>query len=198
METQYENIYQIDTNCIYDVEHLKFIELSDKTYNVNHDATKIISKERNDIISNYSDEQLLNLHKQIVPIEKIKRDILTYDFMHIMPNVICKTDTDIFNLLINELNQYQWIVGGFNIEDKEWLECTETTRFKPHKLQKAIYNSLESHNDDQELKWFVKTILKRISCTISDDIGIKLYYKIIEDEPHEISWLIIIIEKNKN
>lgn len=197
METPYEDIYQIDTNCIYDTEHLKFIELSDKTYNPDYNVTKLISKERTNIINNYSDEELLNLHKQIVPIEKIKRDILTYEFMYGTLDIICKSEMDIFNLLISELNQYQWIVGGFNIEDKDWLECTENTRFVPHLLQNAIYNSLESYNDDQELKWFIKTILQRISCTIQSDLGIKLYHKIIEDEPHEISWLIIIIEKSK-
>jgi hypothetical protein len=192
MDTNYENIYQIDTSCIYDTEHLKFVDLS---YKIDEELTKLISKDRSNILHGYSNEDLLNLHKQIVPIEKIKRDILTYEFIYGVIDKICENELDVLNLLISELNQYQWVVGGFNIEDKEWLECGENTRFKPHKLQHAIYNSLESHNDDQELKWFLKTILRRISQTIKKETGIKIYYKIIEDTPHEISWVIIIVEK---
>lgn len=194
METEYENIYQINTNCIYDTEHLKFIELTDKTFVFDDTIIKLIEKDRSNIISGCSNEDLLKLHQQIVPIEKIKRDILTYDFMYGNSNVVCENVNDVVNVLISQLDQYQWTVGGFNIEDKEWIECTENSRFKPNILQKAFYNSLESHNDDQELKWFLKTILKRVTNTIKTDIGIKIYYKIIEDTTNEISWVIFVIE----
>jgi len=191
----YENIYKIDTNCIYDMTYINFIELTDKTYKINDAITTEMSKEKNNILNNYSNEILYDLHNKIIPIDKIKQNLLTYDFMYGNLETICETMNDVINLLLSELNEYQWTVGGFNIEDKEWIECTEKSRFKPHENQKVIYNTIESHNVNNDLNWFIKTLITRVTKTIKTKNKLKIYYKTIEDETNEITWLIIIVEK---
>lgn len=192
-EELYENIYKLDTNCIYEKE---FMEFTDKSYIVNETITEIITKEKTNIINNYSIEELLQLYKEIIPINKIKRDIVTYDFIHGSIDVKCENVNEIFDLLISQLDQYQWSAGGFDIEDREWIECSKTTRFIINENQKAIYNTFESLEDYKELKWFLENMITRISKTITKPSEMKIYYKIIEDEKNEINWIIIIIESH--
>lgn len=197
-EQNYDKIYALNTCCDYSYgcdQH--FIGLSERTFNENNsEFLSMLSANREKILNGCTDDELYAIHKQIVPIEKVKKDILTYEFVYCDKNtkgLFYDSIDDVFILLKTELDKYQWIVGGFNIDDKDWLECSESTRFKPKATQRAIYNSFESRYDDFELIWFIKTIVKRVSNYV-DKTKNKIYYKIIEDSSHEISWLIFIVE----
>lgn len=194
----YDEIYGLNTCCDYSYGcERHFIGLSERTFNeTTSNFLSMLSANRDKILDGYTDDEIYALHKQIVPIDKVKKDILTYEFVYCDQNskgLLYDTIDDVLTLLKTELDTYQWIVGGFNIDDKEWLECSDSSRFKPKDTQRAIYNSFESRYDDFELRWFIKTIIQRVNNCI-DQSKNKIYYKIIEDASHEITWLIFVVE----
>jgi hypothetical protein len=192
--TKYETTYAINTKVDFILpKNDNTICNSDETL---QNLTNLIYQNKNSIL-NDDHEIIYNIYKQIYPINKLKRDILLFDFIHGKTNKICNHIDDTYALLLDELKIYQWIVGGYNIEDNEWLECNDNTRFKPQIHQKAIYNTIETHLVDKDLKWFLLTIEKRINQSIEIESNIKVFYKIFDDNFREISWIVLIVEQQK-
>ena len=200
MEIDYEKIYPINTNCIYDNYYLKYVELTENNHNYNkpnNNIIKKISQVKNLISSDSFDvSEIFSYYKEIIHPDKMKYDILTYEFIYGNPKTNFDNINDIksaYKMLISELDTYQWISGGFNIEDKEWIECNKFTRFTCNENEIIIYNSIEIDNNDEDLEWFLNRIIERVMSVITSNI--KVSYEIKEDTKKEISWILISIKK---
>jgi hypothetical protein len=149
-----------------------------------------------DIRSN--ENMLFSVYKKIIPYEKILKDILTYEFLFYEPKDSEKVGTidELINLSISELKKYQGIVGGFYIEDMEWLQCTSDIRFKIKPNQKIIYNTIETcGSTDRDNVLFLKDFVNHMKRFINND-KITMSNKIFDDENNEISWILLVFEEN--
>lgn len=159
----------------------------------NEEILEYISKNKDKICCDK--EVAYDIYKKIIPYEKTLEKIFMFDFVCGKSNSNVNTLENTFSLLISELSKFQGLVGGFEIDDEDWLICTENTRFKPLKNQKAIYNTVETFNVTNKLTWFLNMLIKRINQSIEIESNIKIHHKIYEDEKREISWIVIIVEK---
>lgn len=144
-----------------------------------------------------NDQMLSDVHKKIITKQQMIKDIFTYDFLCYKPDIDEKVSTidKLANLTKMELARYQGVVGGYGIEDDEWLNCTE--RFKLKSNQRGIFNTCHQKlikNDDHT--WFMRKIIKHMKKFIdTDDIDID--YKMFDDEFNEIAWIVIVFEKKE-
>jgi hypothetical protein len=144
-----------------------------------------------------NDEKIArDIYLNIITHEKIKKEILTFELLNYKPDYQIKTIDDLIELFNNIIKKYQYKVGGYNIEDSEWILCdSKNNRFKNKKNQKIIYNSIEKKNCDHELIWFLESILEHIQKYINPDLY-KIKYSIIEDEKNCICWIIFCFASN--
>lgn len=164
-------------------------------------------KEKNNF-ENKNDEQIINIiHNNInnivnnkilakeifdliCPHNLIIKECLTFDLLNYLPTSDEKIDNidKIINLCNESFNKYQYKVGGFSIEDESWfLADSSCKRFKVKENQKILYNSVSKKKCDEELIWFLDSILNYIR-KFSDNI--KISYSIFEDERNSICWII--------
>lgn len=144
----------------------------------------------------YDNEELMfNVAKKIISKEKLLKEIMTYEFLHSTPSENDITDLNrLVDFSLEKLKKYQGIVGGDNIEDKDWIKINlgEKSRFKIDDSP-FIYNSIseDSHNDELILFLdnFVTYVNKRSS-------NINVRKKIIFDDPNEIYWILIIFDES--
>ena len=163
--------------------------LRNKIFNTN--KYSVVNTElANFIKSNMSlikeDETLgLSLFKKIIPNTKILKELMTYEFLYSDPSASEKTNNidTLLKYTVNELKKYQEIVGGYYIEDINWLLCTPECRFKLKHNQKGIYNSIcKRVCDDDDNIWFLEKIVLRMKKYLTIDSNIVINYKIIEDD----------------
>lgn len=186
----YETLYPLNTECVYPTQHLPFFDLFEKKYKT---ETQLVL---NDDIKQKSKNELIEIYKQVVSTEKLYQDLLTYEFINVFPNFYVSNISEIKHLLLNELDRYQWTVGGFAIEDIEWTECNETLRFVQTPNQTILYNTI-GPNNRKDLDWFITTLVNRITSNVDNKI-FKITHNIVDDTPNEITWLTITIEKIDN
>jgi len=90
---KYESIYKIDKNVEYILP--KFANITDKTFCMSESIDPVefahLISEKREYILNDDSEMLYELHKQIYPIDKIKHDILTFEFIYGKTDKICNT-----------------------------------------------------------------------------------------------------------
>jgi len=143
-----------------------------------------------------NDSMLFNVYKKITPFEKVLKDVLTYEFLFYEPSDLEKVNTidELINISLLELKKYQGIVGGFYIEDVDWLLCTSESRFEPKSNQKLIYNSIEKHGCyDKDNVSFLRNFVNHMKKFISND-KITMNYKLLDDENNEICWILFVFE----
>jgi hypothetical protein len=165
-------------------------------FNKSEEITDTIHQ-MSDYINTYSDNELYDIAKKIIPREKIIKEMLTYDFMNYIPSTKIENIDECTKFSINSFNKYQYIVGGENIEDPEWILLHNSNhRFKVKSHQKILYNSIEKKYCNDELISFLDNIIDYIKRhTDTTKIGVK--YIITEDEKHNICWIIVIFsDKN--
>lgn len=154
----------------------------------------------NYIYKNYKkileDENLLKeTHNKITSSRQMIKDIFTYDFLFYEPPEAEKINTldKLVDITRIELAKYQGIVGGYEIEDDEWLDCTP--RFKLKENQKGIFNTCTKKTiDNKDHIWFLKNMIKRIKKFISNN-NICIKYDMFDDEFNEIIWIVFIFEE---
>jgi hypothetical protein len=146
------------------------------------DKDKDKDKEKENIIK--------NILLQILTPEKIEKECLTFDLLnYTSSNRVEKLD-DVINICIDTLKKYQFKVGGYSIEDLEWIVGDKNSnRFKVKDNQKILYNSVHKKNCDRELIWFLDSIVNYVKRHI-DKEKIKVKYSIFEDEKNCVCWII--------
>lgn len=177
-------------------------QLNSTTFNVSDYVDKdeklieIIKNNKNELENNKN--VLWNIYKKLIPKEKMLRDIITYEFLYDEPQTKYSNIDEIVKIALHELKKYQGVIGGFYIEDNEWIESTENTRFKSEENRKMIYNTIETKlcyeiNQISFLKNFTKRMKKYV-----ENKSILVDYKIIDDERHEICWVLFVFEKKNS
>ena len=166
-----------------------------KRYNSNNYSTipdENILMEIKNINNQSSTDEMLNIYKKIVSKEKIFKELLLYQFLNqIESNNKLNNLEDISKLIVEKLNTYQWVVGGYQIEDKYWKkEIGNSTRFKISKDDILLSNTVSFIDDDSE--WFMKSLINYIKKFIDND-KISILYKFKEDEMVELTFVVIKI-----
>lgn len=183
---------------IYNDFNLKVNTFNDKNKfdnTQNDQVLDLISKNLNNILENKSiAKEFFDL---IFSHEKIAKECLTFNLLNYNPKKeekTCSVD-EIIKLFEKNLKLYQYKVGGFNIEDEEWiLADSSCKRFKVKEEQKILYNSVNKKKCDDELTWFLDSMLNYIK-KFSDTI--KISYNVFEDEKNCICWIIYKFKTNQ-
>jgi hypothetical protein len=197
METNFDaqnfmqNSYAFD-KTIKDVYQKQSFKISDANY-ARH-IKNIFDTVKYDI------DQLSSMHRKVVSQSQMIRDILTYEIQYLGPlDVSEKVSTvqEMVKLLHDALNRYQGVVGGFNMEDKHWIDHNETSRqFKVTTGVQVLANTTQRHAlIDGDITDFVQRIIlfaSRFTDTILLD------YRIVEDTNNDIFWICFIIKKGQN
>ena len=135
---------------------------------------------------------------KIIPQTKMIKELYTYELLNFSPKDDQKVnDLDsLMNIMISEMKKYQEILGGFNLEDPNWLDCGTSNRFEVNKNQRAFYNSISQYNcADREFIKFVSNFVKYIKKFIQDPVKLSVDYKIKNDSYNEMCWVILACEE---
>ena len=153
----------------------------------------LIHENLNEIENDNNKELSMFFLKKIMPREKIMKELLTYDLLNYCPSRKVESFDEFVNVCIKSLKKFQWKVGGYNLEDKDWiLNDKENKRFKIKENQKILYNTTEKKYCDKELLWFLENVLEYLRKYV-DENKFTIKYNWIEDERFEICWIIIIL-----
>ena len=167
------NLYNNKNNYINTDSNIKLIHDNINNICLDHDLAK----------------QLID---KIMTPEKIMKECLTFNLLNYTPDEENKVNTidEIINISINTLKQCQYIVGGYNIEDIDWIICNKNNnRFKLNDNQKILYNSVHKKNCDKELIWFLESVLNYVN-KHNNNSEIKIKHDIFEDKNNSICWII--------
>ena len=144
-----------------------------------------------------STDELLEIYKNIIPREKLLKELYIYEFLNqTEPSQKLTNTDDIVKLINKSLDKYQWIVGGYQIEDKYWkMEVDNSKEFKISKNDILLSNTLAFPDDDS--KWFMKSFITYIRKFI-DNEKISVCFKFKEDELLELVFVLIVIRNKLN
>lgn len=146
-----------------------------------------------------NEEELFRVYKQVIPIQRVFKELLTYEFLNFVPVQKCYTLDDLVNTTIEILKKFQGYVGGFMLEDNEWLICdSKSQRFNINENQIALVNTIEKKylHLTGDIVWFIDNVRILVKQYIDTTNDLKIEYKIIDDNRHDICWVIFILEQN--
>lgn len=177
-----ENDYIIDDDKIKSYRNNLFMNsdnISRSTYDEN--------------ILNMNVEDLKNIYDKINTKQNIVKSILTYELLNYENDKKINDLSELIEIFRKTMERYQWIVGGYDIEDDEWILCNNISKFclKPNQI--ALYNSTgENGYDNSELERFIKMIRNHMR-KMTDKYDIN--YAIVEDKKYDIWWILYVFEE---
>jgi len=183
-------------NKEYNIWNLKSYLYNKKTKefnNVSSNNNISNSKEIADFIHNnkihiLTNKNLLkNIHNKIINEETMIQNVLKYEFLNYNPDEKIKCRNKLHTVIINELNKYQRVVGGFYIEDDVWIEDIEN-KFITTTDKIILYNSF-TRDINNETETFMNNFINLIKRQISCDLEIN--YKIFYNDNLSIHWIVI-------
>lgn len=155
----------------------------------NFDINNITIKDFKD----YTRDELIYQYNQLSN-EKMYKDLLSCNFLFYEPKIKYNNIDDLLNLTFNVIKQYQYVVGGFKIEDLEWTLVKDDEYIKLEDNQKAIMNTVEQqYFDDKETELFIDTLIKHIKKYNANE-NINIHYLFDNDIKREICFIFIIFE----
>lgn len=164
-----------------------------QTYHEKPDVVEHIHSNFNKILDN--DVFAFNLFKQIINPAFVIKHLLEYELLCHVPDKKISDISVFINTIQCELKKYQGIVGGYDIEDDNWIVSDNTQngsgRFKLTDKQKCIYNTVEQAYSNSSLRSFLEKFTDYIKRYADENIELKC--KIIDDDDNEISWIVFII-----
>jgi len=126
------------------------------------------------------------------------RECLKYDLINYEPLGTEKTDNidDLINICINTLKNFQYKVGGYAIEDENWILNNEQNckRFRLKKNEHILYNSVGKNDYNCELEEFLKLIENYVKKFTNI---IKISQSFHNDERHHITWIYFKFSKRE-
>lgn len=140
-------------------------------------------------------EELEKMYLQITTKEKLEQECLMYELFNYVPkNKVSEID-ELIKITINSLQKFQYKIGGFHLEDYDWI-CSDSLsnprfKFKSSTCYKMLYNSVHEDKCGSELKWFMSSIVEYIKKFIFENT-IKITYKIYEDRSNSLCWIMLI------
>lgn len=130
------------------------------------------------------------MFKIISPIHSIK--LLTeYELLHYLPKTKIESIDCLIVFAMTNIKKFQNVIGGFDIEDTEWL--INKNRFNCKTNQKVIYNTISQKYNNPVNNNFISLYVNYLKRFVNDKINIK--YKFINDDDNEICWIVIIFEE---
>lgn len=160
--------------------------------NTTNNTANYIHKNYEQILQN--EEILKETHSKITSKQQMIKDIFTYDFLFYSPDEKDKVSSidELLNITKIELAKYQGIVGGYGIEDNQWLECGN--RFELKNNQKGVFNTcLISLLKQADQLWFMKKLIKHMK-KFANNTNLTIDFKLFSDEFNEIGWIVIVAE----
>lgn len=193
-----------NTNDTYDKNDKYYKEFNDQLvlYNNNY----YLNGDNNDIINNVHNlteceeknmEELYENIKNIMTTEKIIKELLYFDLFYYKNGNTKISDIDgAVELCIKILKKFQYKVGGYEIEDIEWIVGdSECKRFLVGNNQRILYNSIHKKDYNNNLVIFIRAILNYIENYLNKNLDIKYY--VYEDDKNSIYWIIYRISENE-
>lgn len=187
-------------NTEYLIEDIKDHQYNSGKYKstCNSDLASFIRNNLDQIKMN--DVMLINVYKKIIKPVHMFKDILEYEFLNYSPDIKIHNIDDLVKCAVDELKKYQGIIGGYDIEDSEWIykdgSVNKTTcRFKITENQKIIYNTIEKSNEDNKNILFIKHFVKYMERFIENEVRLSITFKVINDDQNNITWIIIVFTK---
>ncbi|ATZ80728.1 hypothetical protein BMW23_0682 [Bodo saltans virus] len=163
-------------------------------FNISQELSNTIHNDMNKIMND--DEYAIILHNKIMTKNKIIRDLLTYDFLNYSPDIQINKFDEFVLYAVDTLKKFHYKVGGFNLEDKDWiLTDIDNHRFKIKHNQKILYNSIRKKFYDKDLLWFMDGIIQYIN-KIADTKKFIAKHTFIEDSRHSLCWIVIKLIDN--
>ena len=180
----------------YRNDHLRKTKYNNNTYITRELTTTIVHDHiwntHNQSTSTLDHADISNLFAQIVPKELMIRDFFIYDLINYTPPTpTIHTKEDLVALVGHTLAKYQYIAGGYNIEDCTWLHTASNHRFKLKDNHTLLYNTIERRLCDNELITFLDRIIAYAKRHIANT-KLNIKYSIINDERNSICWISII------
>jgi hypothetical protein len=128
--------------------------------------------------------------KIMSPIHSIK--LLTeYELLNYKPEIKFDKIDDLIVFAITNIKKFQNVIGGYDIEDSEWL--INESRFDCKTNQRVIYNTTEQKYNNDSNNNFISLYVDYLKRFVTENIKIK--YKFIDDDDNEICWIVIIFEE---
>ena len=177
----------------------KSILFDENDMSLNEKIAENIKKNKQTILSDA--EILKNHHDMITNKIKMIKDILTYQMFYYNPPEKVLSIDKLMKIVVDELAEFQGIVGGYSIEDFTWLTINTNTnlRFKLKDSQIGIYNTIKIEDCyDSNLTWFLKKFTQYIRKFIDPTSNIKFDYKLYEDESNSIGWVLFVCESKSS
>lgn len=190
MDPQIQNIYLYDnlSNKLYTEPHFKEPP--------NHSLLTHIKTNFESI--KLDDHELLTIHNKIMHKSTMIKNILTYELLYYVPQPSEQIETvqELSQLLISLLQRFQGVVGGFGIEDMQWiLHNTTSTRFLIEDKTLVLANTTTKVKlYDGEISKFMDNVIDYASRYIKNE-NLCINAKIINDYKNEIYWICIIIDE---
>lgn len=165
-------------------------------YYSNHTYNDI--ENSHDIASKIKDKNVdsAELYYSLIPQERIYKEMKTYEFLFYNPQTSFDNIDDIVTKSEDVLKIYQNVVGGYNIEDSDWIKLTESNkRFKIQDNQILLLNTITIRDAyDKDLLWFMTNLVTCLS-KYTDETKIKIKQKILRDDNNDICWILLVFEK---
>jgi hypothetical protein len=173
----------------------KFISDEMSSLDTNKDIIKYIHD--NISLGLTDSDEIYDIFKKIISKNYIIKNIVEYEFNNYTPDIKLSNMDDIIKLCLTDISKYQNVIGGFDLEDNEWIfsDEIEFKRFDLKPNQKLIYNTLSQNNRNKENHYFIKKFVKYIKRHIDPESRINIYHKLIDDNVNEICWVVIVFEK---
>lgn len=132
--------------------------------------------------------------KKIMSHEDMLKYVYTYEMLNYEPPAKVDDISEAMNIVLKELQRYQNMVGGFILEDSQWIKCDNNTRFKARKNQIAIYNSIPLNKmDNTEFATFLANFKTHIRKFINNDM-LAFNIKHHEDKNNDLCWILCVCE----
>ena len=145
-----ENFKKVSDVYLEDNLKISLYENKDRFKDITNKIVDEVHKKMDKIEND--DRYAFNILKKIMPHEKVIKEILTYELLNYTPSKKIKTFDQFIDTAISTLHKFQYKVGGFSIEDKDWILNDENShRFKVKPGTKILYNSTERKFCDKEL-----------------------------------------------
>lgn len=189
------------TTEFYDKINSQIILFSNKNC-YNNTNNKEIIKSIHDNLNAIENGDRLNqdiLNKIMTP-EKLLKEYLIFDLLNYNPEEYDKIKTlqNAINFGCEVFKKYQYKVGGYSIEDIDWILADKNNqRFKVKDNQMILYNSVHKKNCDRDLIWFFDSIQNYINRHV-DKNKIKVKYSMFEDERNCFCWIVYKFTKMSN
>jgi len=191
-----KNVTNDEVSKSYFIENLK-----NKLYNKQEYVT-----DNSQLLTNFirdndglikSDENVLSfVFRKIITHSKMIKEVYTYEMLNYNPDTKINNIDILINIILKEMNRYQGLIGGFYLEDTQWIKCDNMTRFTPRKNQRAIYNSISKYGcRDRDFLTFLKNFISHMEKFVNNDGSIVTKSKIVEDDSNELCWILIVCEQ---